>query len=65
MNTQELYDRNKFEDVKISKSILISEGTHQDVGVKQVINGSIIEISFDESLNLKEGQQLRLEFDLD
>jgi len=52
-------------EVKISKSILISEGTHQDVGVKQVIKGSIIEISFDESLNLKEGQQLRLEFDLD
>ncbi|MHA1509486.1 MAG: hypothetical protein ACTSO6_12370 [Promethearchaeota archaeon] len=55
--------KDEFKEVKISKSILISEGTHQDVSLKQVIKGSIIEISFDESLNLKEGQQFRLEFE--
>jgi len=53
----------EFSDVKISKSMLIFEGKYLDVSVMQELKGSIIEISFDESLNLKEGQQLRLEFE--
>jgi hypothetical protein len=55
--------KNNFKEVNISKSMLISEGKFQDVSVTQIFNGSIIKISFDESLNLNEGQQLLLEFD--
>lgn len=55
--------KDEFKEVKISKSMVISEGKYQDVGVTQIFNGSIIEISFDETLNLNEGHQLLLEFD--
>jgi len=55
--------KEEFKEVKISKSVYISKGKHQDVSVTQIFNGSIIEISFDESLNLNEGHQLLLEFD--
>ncbi len=53
----------KFKEGKISKSMLISEGKYQDIGVTQMFKGSISEISFDETLNLNEGHQLLLEFD--
>ena len=43
--------------------MIISEGKYQDVSVTQIFNGSIIEILFDESLNLNEEHQLLLEFD--
>ncbi len=55
--------KDDFKDVKISKSVVISEGKYQDVGVTQIFNGSIIEILFDETLNLNEKDQLRLEFE--
>ncbi len=55
--------KNDFKDVKISKSTIISEGFSQDVSVTQIFNSSIIEISFDEPLNLNEKDQLRLEFE--
>ena len=55
--------RDESKDVKISKSTVISEGKYQNVSVTQILKGSIIEISFDETLNLNEGHQLHLEFE--
>lgn len=55
--------KDEFIDVKISKSVIISEGKYHDVSVTQIFNGSIIEIVFDETLNLSEKHQLRLEFE--
>ncbi len=55
--------KGEFKELKISKSIVISEGKYQDVIVKQIFKDSIIKISFDESLNLNEKRQLRLEFE--
>jgi len=43
--------------------MITSEGKYQKVSVMQIFNGSIIEISFDETLNLNEGHRLLLEFD--
>ncbi|TES96308.1 MAG: hypothetical protein E3J90_08320 [Promethearchaeota archaeon] len=55
--------KNEFKEVKISKSTIISEEYSQDVSVTQILNDSIIEILFDETLNLNEKHQLHLEFE--